>query len=615
MGKKNKRKRRRAAKLKLRQQRKEQEKQKEKKVAGCDKTVFVPGVGTVSTTPKPVGAGGIPIVPVKDDDWEVELDIVKECSKVSDNGTSIVWIEPLAKVKIDALMEEYRAQEWLAYLLGDKEDMIVKDIFIPEQTATSARVDDVDCEDFNNISVIGVIHSHHGMGTGFSHTDHTYVNQNHDISLVVAHSGIAGQIRSKVPCGAMMITDAKVKMRFCVDGFEKDKFIDKVKTSIKKPSYHYTPPAGQPPYAANRQNLDRDKPGVGSGYWFNGKWHRADPIKPAETLDYDEAQKEIERIHKSEPGTLAHYWTCPHCQQQNYTKNTIICWSCKKARLPETGAAWMCSYCKGVNNRIDGKICIFCQTVRSIPAETSLSEENQKKIDKEFDKTFAIRANENHECKKCNTVNIYQIDDEILCPKCDIEGNGKAEVDTSGWTSGIPQKHLGLYGCARCGGKWEDVDLRKFTECPNCDKPGSEKTLEEELKKELDATDEKIEKNINDLKDATEEEKKRLNTSVTDATQHTQIITPGPLVAGTDTPLDEDVHTCRICNLVVLNPNTVHRACVWKEQQGEGDYNCKFCDQPVGVPNAYHVECFEKKQAGLKPEDDIWESDDSEPVV
>jgi hypothetical protein len=569
MGKKSKRKRR-AAKLKLKQWRKEQEKQKEEKVPGCGKQVFVPGVGTI-----PVGAGGVPVTAVKDDDWEVELDIVKECSKVSDNGTSIVWIEPLAKVKIDALMEEYRTQEWLAYLLGDKEDMTIKDIFIPEQTATAARVDDIECSEFNNLSVIGVIHSHHGMGTGFSHTDQTYVNQNHDISLVVAHSGIAGQVRSKVPCGAMMVTDAKIKMCFNVDGFEKDKFIDKVKNNIKKPTYHYTPPT-QPVQASN--NWNKDKPGTGSGYWYNGKWHRAEATTPD-----DEVEQEIERIHKSETGTMAHYWTCNHCQQQNYTQNTITCWSCKKTRLPPTGA-WMCNYCKGVNNRVDSKTCIFCQTVRPIPIEVSLSEKNQKKIDDSYNES--------------------------------IDGNGKAEVDTSGWTSGIPKKHLGMYACGRCSGKWEDVDLRKFTECPNCDNIASEKTLEDELKKDFDKADKEIEMSINDLKKAVEEEKKRLNISATDAKQHIPTTTPGPLVAGTDTPLDEDVHICRICEKEVSNRNTIHKECLKKEQGlKEGTYPCKFCGSDVGVPNAYHVECFEKKQAGVKPDDDIWEADDNEPVV
>ena len=98
-------------------------KQKEKAVAGCNKTTHVPATQVKFLT--------------KDDDWEVKLDVVKECGKISDNGASIVWIEPLAKVKIDALMGEYKSQEWLAYLLGNKEDMTVKDIFIPEQAFSS----------------------------------------------------------------------------------------------------------------------------------------------------------------------------------------------------------------------------------------------------------------------------------------------------------------------------------------------------------------------------------------------------------------------------------------------------------------------------------------------
>ena len=574
MGKRSKRKKRRAAKLKLRQQRKEKEALKEKEVAGCDKTVFVPGVGSI-----PV-ATPVPVTPKtsgfsKDDDWEVELDIVQECGKCSDNGESIVWVEPLAKVKIDALMGEYKSMEWLAYLLGDKDERVVKDIHIPEQSASSALVDDVNCAEFNNMPVIGVMHSHHGMGTGFSGTDHKYVNANHDISLVVAHSGIAGQVRSKVPCGALMITDAKIKLRFSVEGFEADKFINKVKSNIKKKVFTYTQPHQN--QWQHRPVTPSPRPGEGSGYWFNGKWHRSDPIKDTAVGDQDEVEKEIDKIHKSQSGTAAHYWNCPHCNQQNYTLNTRICWSCKKHKTPQTGA-WMCNYCKGVNNRMESTTCIFCKTVR--PTEKlTLTEENQRRIEAAW--------NQEH----------------------GAEGDGKAEVDTSGWTSGIAQKHLGMYACARCQGKWEDVDLRKFTECPNCDRlPSGEKTLEEELKEEFDKADAEIEKTINDLKTIAEEEKKRLNTSVTGVNQPTTTTTNGRPAAGTDTHL----HHCRICKKIVTQANTVHKACL-----PQGDYPCKFCGLPIGVPNAYHVDCFEKKQAGLKPADDIWESNvgEDEPVV
>jgi hypothetical protein len=602
MGKRNKRRQRRAAKLKLKQLRKEQEEQKEKKVAGCDKTVFVPGIGTVHQTTKTLGV-------LKVDDWEVELDIVKECGKCSDNGESIVWVEPLAKIKIDALMSEYKSMEWLAYLLGDKEERVVKDIHIPEQSASSALVDDVNCAEFNNMPVIGVMHSHHGMGTGFSGTDHKYVNSNHDISLVVAHSGIAGQVRSKVPCGALMINDAKIKLRFSVEGFDADKFIAKVKPNIKTRVFHYT----QPPQKQwqHRPVTPSPRPGEGSGYWYNGKWHRSDPIK--ETA----AEKEIEKIHKSRTGTAAHYWNCPHCNQQNYTLNTRICWSCKKHKTPQTGA-WMCNYCKGVNNRMHSATCIFCKTVRPT-SKLSLSDENQKKIEEAWNQensliTLAVEANENHECKKCSTIWTYQIGEEIYCHTCDpkekyvkIKGDGQTEVDTRLWTTGIAQKHLGMYNCARCQGKWEDVDLRKFTACPNCDRLLSgEKTLEEELKEQFDKADAEIEKNINDLKEKTEEEKKRLNISVTDVKQNMTTTTSGQPAAGTDTHL----HHCRICKKIVAQANTVHKACL-----PQGDYPCKFCGMPIGVPNAYHVNCFEKKQAGLKSKDDIWEFNVGEPIV
>jgi hypothetical protein len=372
-----------------------------------------------------------------------------------------------------------------------------------------------------------------------------------------------------------MITDAKVKLSFSVDGFEADKFIESVKPNIKKKvfGYSYTPPPHQPPY-----NQPGNKPGGGSGYWYNGKWHKSDPIK---NIEDEENLKEIEEIHKSQTGTAAHYWNCPHCQQQNYTLNTRLCWKCKKHKTPQTGA-WMCNYCKGVNNRMDSTTCIFCKTVRTTPAptEVSLADKNQKKIEDAWNKDI----------------------DGV------IEGDGKVEVDTGGWTSGIPQKYLGIYACGTCQGKWEDVDLRKFTECPNCDRLAPEKSLEEELKDEFDAADKEIEKTINDLKNLAEEEKKRLNISATDASLDTSITTNGQPAAGTDT------HLCRICKMVVLKPNTVHKACLIDEH-GAGDYPCKFCGKPIGVPNAYHVDCFEKKQAGLKPEDDIWESEVGEPVV
>jgi len=457
-------------------------KQKEKAVAGCNKTTHVP-VNQVQFL-------------TKDDDWEVKLDVVKECGKISDNGASIVWIEPLAKVKIDALMGEYKSQEWLAYLLGNKEDMTVKDIFIPEQAATSVRVDDIECEEFNNMPVIGVIHSHHGMGTGFSGTDNTYINQNHDISLVVAHTGIAGQVRSKVPCGALMITDAKIKLKLNIDDFDKEKFLEKAKANIKKPSYsyQYNKPVQQ---TWNKSLQEKGKAGE-SGYWFMGEWHEADPI-----LEDKEIEDEIQRIHGSTP---ASYWECKSCNTQNYTMTSTICWSCNVDFTKPQAGAWMCRECKGINNLINAASCIYCKTQRR---PLTQAEKNQLQIEKE-------------------------------------------------WGTKVT-KHTGNYMCGRCNGNWANVDLRKFTECPNCDI-----TLEDELKKDLGA------------------EKKSTNA---------------------DTVKKDTTTTSAGSNVVGSVP------------QNKNPWHCRICEKHVSVANSIHMSCMAKEKSEKKVNDTVWQTEASDPVV
>lgn len=169
-----------------------------------------------------------------DDSWEVEIDCVEACSKVPEKIN--IWFQPLAKRKVDTLMKEYTSIEWLAYLLGKKDTREVEDIFIPDQSISTARVDDVECDEYNNLSVIGVIHSHHGMGHSFSSTDHDYINGNHDISIVISHSGLAGQFRFKTPCGSYKIIEANVRLKVVLD-FDDEKFIESVKPKLTKKTF------------------------------------------------------------------------------------------------------------------------------------------------------------------------------------------------------------------------------------------------------------------------------------------------------------------------------------------------------------------------------------------
>jgi len=184
-----------------------------------------------------------------DDSWEVEIDCVEACSKSPEKVN--IWFYPLAKRKVDTLMKEYTSIEWLAYLLGKKDTKEVEDIFIPDQSISTARVDDVECDEYNNLSVIGVIHSHHGMGHSFSSTDHDYINGNHDISIVISHSGLAGQFRFKTPCGSYKIIEANVRLKVNID-FDDKKFIESVKSKLVKKTYTATT--------------------YGTGYGYGGKY-------------------------------------------------------------------------------------------------------------------------------------------------------------------------------------------------------------------------------------------------------------------------------------------------------------------------------------------------------
>lgn len=160
------------------------------------------------------------------DFWESGLKQIKNCDKSPDTIT--IWLKMKVKRKIDILMDKYKSREWLAYLLG--KDNIVDDIYFPKQNATAGTVDNIELP--AEIKVMGVIHSHHGMGTFFSGTDDSFINGNHDISIVVAHNGFKGTVRWKTPCGCLKEVDAKIKL-YVKTSFNEDEFIKDVEEKMK----------------------------------------------------------------------------------------------------------------------------------------------------------------------------------------------------------------------------------------------------------------------------------------------------------------------------------------------------------------------------------------------
>ena len=159
--------------------------------------------------------------------WESDLQTLSSCGKAPAN--LIVYISPTVKRKIDLLMVKYARMEWLAYLIG--KDLIVEDMIVPKQSVTSTSVSDIEFPSGINSKIIGVIHSHHTMGSTFSGTDHEYINGNHDISIVVSRNDIKAQVRWNTPCGGKMVLPAKVKINLATT-FNEEEFLANVENML-----------------------------------------------------------------------------------------------------------------------------------------------------------------------------------------------------------------------------------------------------------------------------------------------------------------------------------------------------------------------------------------------
>jgi proteasome lid subunit RPN8/RPN11 len=171
--------------------------------------------------------------PDEDSTWEVKLDCVKECSKAPKEV--VISLKPIVKMKIDALMNKYKNQEWLGYYIGKPGEYIVYDLVIPEQKASGASVNNVNFSVPEGMSIIGVVHSHHNMFNDFSSTDHEWINQNHNISTVVTHQNSKTQVRVKTSCGAFIIVPGKLKVVYDIE-FDEEKFIKESDNKINPPT-------------------------------------------------------------------------------------------------------------------------------------------------------------------------------------------------------------------------------------------------------------------------------------------------------------------------------------------------------------------------------------------
>lgn len=224
------------------------------------------GLKDVATTFKAACGFGKTVDP--NDCWdntEQELKIVGECGH-KPNTTSVITFSRAVKSKIDLLMKAYPSLEWLAYLVGDAETLLITDLIIPEQNVTGASVHVTGPHD--NTNVIGVIHSHNTMGAFFSGTDNTYINGNHGISVVVSTTGAKAQIRWITPCGSKLIMEASIAVEKEVFPGE-DTFMEKAKENIKVP-------APVVYYGGGGYDYQMQSWRGGGGYGFDHKYDKSD---------------------------------------------------------------------------------------------------------------------------------------------------------------------------------------------------------------------------------------------------------------------------------------------------------------------------------------------------
>jgi hypothetical protein len=159
----------------------------------------------------------------------------------------VLYVEAVPRQKMELLMEEYKHQEWLAYMVGKQQEEVfcVEDIVVPPHarvTAASAEAEPFHVPD----NCLGVIHSHHNMGAFHSGTDHDYVDQNYPISATVAN-GKDGQVEwdavsfGQTPCGKQVELKATVKYVKPKPLFNAKAFLKDAKANIAKGEYHFQP--------------------------------------------------------------------------------------------------------------------------------------------------------------------------------------------------------------------------------------------------------------------------------------------------------------------------------------------------------------------------------------
>lgn len=153
------------------------------------------------------------------------IPVIQECAH-TENGRGVIHIDHAVLKTVSGAVWDHI--EWLVILLGTRSKdgltVHVKDIRVPLQYRGTAHCELVEKEDITP-DVVGVLHSHHNMFAGFSHTDNKELNPRFPMSIVVAqpkghkervsflHLGFQYQAEGKaiLPCGNLGIVPMTIQ--------------------------------------------------------------------------------------------------------------------------------------------------------------------------------------------------------------------------------------------------------------------------------------------------------------------------------------------------------------------------------------------------------------------
>lgn len=200
---------------------------------------------------------------------ESGIELVDKCSLAKDIKEPDVTMDFLIYQKAMALTNEMGSIEWLGYLKGFQTEggYHIDGMVIPKQTVDSVSVE-VD-EGLTDDDIIGTIHSHHGMGTFFSSTDHDYIGSNNPVMLVIASNGSAKcAVRHTLACGNFILVDADFEVLHNDNPEIKD-FITDALTKVTKKVSVYNNFSGYGAYGFQNNFMPGKTFIVGIGYLDN----------------------------------------------------------------------------------------------------------------------------------------------------------------------------------------------------------------------------------------------------------------------------------------------------------------------------------------------------------